>query len=153
MEGDGLIKKFIFYIAILSFIVLGCKSNGISQENTLDKDNNSDSEVVPDYKQSPEDVIDMHGDITNLDKLLTFSENVNRGKQDKIRIVSYTIEGDPILHDLEYDGNVINLTIDSRRDKYGSGSVETTICKSIEIEETEENTDYFLVGCDGTEND
>ena len=34
--------------------------------------------------------------------------NVKEGKEGNLRVVSYTEEVDPMLHDLEYDGEVIN---------------------------------------------
>ncbi|MBA2875780.1 MULTISPECIES: DUF4362 domain-containing protein [Anoxybacillaceae] len=106
------------------------------------------------YEPSKDDIVNKHGDITNLGKFMQFVENVNRGKEDKIRIVAYTVEGDPIIQDLEYDGESITLITDTTRDKFGSGSINTSTCKSIKIEKTQERTDYLLDGCDqeSTEN-
>ncbi|WP_051475755.1 DUF4362 domain-containing protein [Bacillus sp. J37] len=100
------------------------------------------------YQPSNEDVVDTHGEITNLEKFMKFVENVNQGEEDNIRIVRYTTEGDPILHDLEYDGEMITSTTDTTRDEFGVGSVNTKICKTIDVKETAENTDYTLSGCD-----
>ncbi|MBS4178352.1 DUF4362 domain-containing protein [Lederbergia citrea] len=105
------------------------------------------------YNPSDEDIVDSHGEITNLEKFMKFVGNVNEGTKDKIRIVRYTIEGDPMLHDLEYDGEIINSTTDTTRDEFGSGSVTTAICKSIDVKENEERTDYTLSGCDKTNRD
>jgi hypothetical protein len=105
------------------------------------------------YNPSEEDIVDSHGDITNIEKFMKFVENVNQGREDKIRVVRYTIEGDPILHDLEYDGEIITSTTDTTRDEYGNGSVSTATCKSINVKETAETTDYILSGCDKTDRD
>ena len=105
------------------------------------------------FNPSDEDVVDSHGEITNIEKFIEFVENVNQGREDKIRVVRYTIEGDPMLHDLEYDGETITSTTDTTRDEFGDGSISTATCKSINVKETDETTDYILSGCDKTDRD
>ena len=65
------------------------------------------------------DVVDLHGKMINTDKLNNFVDNVDKGHQDKVRITRYTIEGDPILYTLEYNGKIINYTVDTSRDAFG----------------------------------
>jgi hypothetical protein len=48
---------------------------------------------------SDEDIVDSHGEITNIEKFMKLVENVNHGREDKIRVVRYTTEGDPIKGD------------------------------------------------------
>ena len=38
--------------------------------------------------------------------------------KDYDRVVKYTEEGDPILHELEYDGETLKSVEDNRRDQY-----------------------------------
>ncbi|WP_096153612.1 MULTISPECIES: DUF4362 domain-containing protein [Bacillus] len=144
-------KKIFVFIGTLLFILSGCQSNEIIQSN--EPSNNTRQDNIPKYVQSSEDIVDMHGDITNIDKFLTFLENVNLGVKDKVRVVRYTEEGDPMLHDLEHDGEIILSTTDTRRDTFGSGSINTATCKSIEIKDGERRTDYDLTGCDQTNRD
>jgi hypothetical protein len=105
------------------------------------------------YNPSDEDIVDTHDEITNLGKFMEFVKNVNQGKEDQIRVVRYTIEGDPMLHDLEYDGEIITSTTDTTRDQFGKGSVSTATCKSITVKETDEGTYYNLSGCNKTKRD
>ncbi len=144
-------KKIIVFIGVLWFILSGCQSNETNQDD--ETVGNTGKENTLKYNQSPEDIVDSHGEIANLDKFLSFLENVKQGNKDKIRVVRYTTEGDPMLHDLEYDGEVIKSTTDTRRDKFGSGSINTATCKSIDVKEGEERTDYTLSGCDQTYRD
>ncbi|MBY0147898.1 DUF4362 domain-containing protein [Neobacillus niacini] len=123
-------KKAIWLVLILVILISGCS-----------------------YNPSDEDIVDMHGEITNLEKFMKFVENVNQGTEDKIRVVRYTTEGDPLLHDLKYDGKIITSTTDTTRDEFGNGSVSTATCKSIDVKETDESTDYTLSGCDKTNRD
>ncbi len=90
----------------------------------------------------------MHGQIENTERFTEFLKNVEQEQKDNIRIVRYTEEGDPMLPDLEYDGEIIKSTTDTRRDKFGEGSIKTTICTSMEVVETTERTDYILDGCE-----
>jgi Domain of unknown function (DUF4362) len=122
-------KWFLFSMKLLSFLVTGCQASG----------------------NVPEDVVDKHQQMTNLERFYTFVENVHQGKQDQIRVVRYTIEGDPIFHSLQYDGKVILSTIDRSQDKFGSGKITTNSCKSIVVEVRVESTDFTLSECDQTD--
>ncbi|WP_404346831.1 DUF4362 domain-containing protein [Sutcliffiella horikoshii] len=144
-------KKILVFTVILLFILSACQSNEINQGN--DSPSTTIQNNIPEYVQSPEDVVNMHGDITNIDMFFGFIENVNQGLEDKIRVVTYTEEGDPMLHDLKYDGEVIQSTTDTRRDTFGSGNINTAICSSIDIKENAERTDYDLTGCDKNNRD
>ncbi|WP_246288906.1 DUF4362 domain-containing protein [Bacillus haikouensis] len=85
-----------------------------------------------DYKPASTDVLNRHGKIENLEQFEMFVENVQNGKKDNVRIVSYTVEGDPILQDLEFDGETIQSVEDSRMDAYGNGEVTKMSCEEIE---------------------
>lgn len=123
--------------AFLLFVISACQES----KPTL-----SEEEFLT-YTQKVEDIVDMHGDIENIERFYQFIENIENNNADEIRVVSYTTEGDPIIRDLSFDGEVIEATLDSRRDKYGPGSLDTTTCQSIEAEETVERTDYLLTDC------
>lgn len=105
------------------------------------------------YTPSDEDIVDTHSEITNVEKFMKFVKNVEEGKKDKIRVVRYTIEGDPMLHDLKYDGKTITSRTDSTRDEFGSGEISTATCESIDVIETSGGTEYRLSGCDLTNRD
>ncbi|KQL34478.1 hypothetical protein AN959_15700 [Psychrobacillus sp. FJAT-21963] len=111
---------------------------------------NLEQNNIPNYTPASEDVIDMHGEIENKERFQEFLNNVENAKKDSIRVVKYTEKGDPMLHDLEYDGEVIKSTTDTRRDKFGQGSIISTTCTTIEVVETTEKTDYILEGCEDT---
>ena len=137
-------KAILLCILFIALITAGCQ-NEENLANTTGKQNN-----VPDYIPSSEDIVDMHGEIENKERFEEFLDNVGKDQKDSIRVVSYTEEGDPMIHNLEYDGAVIKSTTDTRRDKFGEGSINNTSCTSVETVETKERTDYILEGCDNT---
>lgn len=104
-----------------------------------------------DFEQSiaQGDVVNMHGQVYNYSVLETFVGNVESKKRDKIRIVNYTIEGDPIFTDLNYDGNSIKVEIDNSKDKFGGNRLFNTKDKCNElVKEVGVTTEYRLENCD-----
>jgi hypothetical protein len=55
----------------------------------------------------------------NIEKLEKFYNDFKEKNKGELRIVRYTDEGDPIINDLIYDGNIISYTIDNSGDKWG----------------------------------
>ena len=72
------------------------------------------------------DYVDVHGTISNADAMMAFRSAVDGQKPAAIRIVRYTVEGDPIIADVVYDGERFTLREDASRDQYGG---ERTITK------------------------
>lgn len=67
-----------------------------------------------------------HGDVVmgpsgpaNVEKLHTFIQKLQDHQPDRIRVTTYSKEGYPIIHDLDYDGKVIRCTTDNTRNRYG----------------------------------
>ena len=127
-----------FFILSLILFVSGCNS----EEKSTDMNINKNS--IPPYTKTSDDIIDNHGNLENKERFHKFFNNVEQGIDDSIRVVRYTIEGDPIIYSYEFENEVINVTIDTRRDGYGQGNVIHTICTSIK---DNERTNYELEGC------
>ncbi|HCX51904.1 MAG TPA: hypothetical protein DG757_23440 [Bacillus sp. (in: Bacteria)] len=98
-------------------------------------------------KASHNEVIDRHGQVENMERLDSFVERVQAKSKDKVRLIRYTIEGDPIYHDLDFDGTTLTLTYDTTEDKFGQGEVTSYKCKSIQKQESDTETKYTLEGC------
>lgn len=97
------------------------------------------------------DFIDLHGEITNYTKLEEVYKTIETGGEASLRIVEYTIEGDPIISLIEYNGDVINYKVDTTRDKFGTPKVieqkYTKLIKKIE----EDYISYYLIDKDKSE--
>lgn len=64
------------------------------------------------------DVVDVHGQVTNLEKLENFMIAVDKGTASKLKITTYTTEGDPIIEVLDYNGKTITVSTDNSLDKF-----------------------------------
>ncbi|KFN02868.1 hypothetical protein DJ93_2125 [Bacillus clarus] len=75
--------------------------------------------------------------------------NVEQGKVDKIRIVYYTHEGDPIFQTLEHSGKEIRHISNNRRDEFAGDNkgVHSDICKKIVKEVRKVDIRYRLIDC------
>ena len=135
--------RIIVGFFIFSFILLvsGCNS----EEKSTDINMNKDS--IPLYTKTSDDIIDKHGNLENKERFDQFFNNVQQGIDDRIRIVRYTTEGDPIIYSYEFENEGINVTIDTRRDGYGQGNIIHKICTSIKVNEDNERINYKLEGC------
>lgn len=72
------------------------------------------------------DFIVIHGKLNSDIKILNkFVEESSKGNPSEITIVQYTVEGDPIITQLVYDGESYYGVIDSTRDKFGSNEYYT----------------------------
>lgn len=132
----------IIFILIILLLITGCQNTG-NPKGTHTKENE-----IPGYNSSPDDIVEKNGDIVNKERFERFINNIEKGKNDSIRVVRYTTEGDPMLRDLEYNGETIIATSDTQEDNYGKGSTNATTCTSIEVIDSTERTDYLLDGCE-----
>ncbi|QTD41906.1 DUF4362 domain-containing protein [Sporosarcina sp. Te-1] len=94
------------------------------------------------------DVINHHRGIEGLEKMERFYSDFQNGKTSDLRIVHYTLEGDPIVTDLAYDGKKLQVTFDSSRDAFGSGEIHTIACNGLFEEVYPANRSYLAYGCE-----
>jgi hypothetical protein len=97
------------------------------------------------------DVVNIHGQIRNLDQFTQFMKNVDDHVDTKLRIVQLTIEGDPIFYDLDYKNSKISYTFDESEDTFGGNKKMKTDCTGIVSEKVERGTAYKLAGCQSAE--
>lgn len=64
--------------------------------------------------------VNVHGRIANQEALARFLSEVEAGIPSFLRAVIYTVEGDPIIHDYQFDGEVFVVTTDATRDEFAA---------------------------------
>lgn len=132
----GITKAALFSLLIMGLV--GCSSTG---------DMDTSEDFIPEITDV---VAGNSGDILNKKTLLEFIENTKNGTTDEIRVVNYTKEGDPILHDVVFNGREITVTMDNTIDEYGSPEILTFTCKNnTEIKSEHGDTQYLLNECEG----
>lgn len=101
----------------------------------------------PEIAQQNDDVVCVHGNNDNIEKLEQFIERYKNSKaniSDMVRVTTYTIEGDAIIQDLTVTGEkAMKLRIDSSRDTFGS--VDLTEYNIVDIFTKEENDNLLYM--------
>ncbi len=137
------------FLIINSFTLLVMVSACTLQTDATNPEETLPSKYPPQAAIQRGDVVDIHGNITNLDKLERFITNFEKGQKDFLRITRYTIEGDPVLYELDFNGKSIAYTVDSTRDHFaGTGKGRNTSqCSKIGKEKEKKSTQYYISDC------
>ena len=130
--------SFVLFLILLMF---GCNSEQKTTDIYMYPDN------IPPYIKMPEDIVDTHGKLENKERFDEFLLHVQQGVEDHIRVVKYTEEGAPILYDYDFKKEILNVTIDTRRDGFGQRDIFQTTCTSVIVDEATKGTSYKLKGC------
>lgn len=99
------------------------------------------------YKPRSGDIVDTHGEITNANRMDEFLLNIESNIKDQIRVVNYTHEGDPIIHDLEYEGQILTSIINTEYDEFGEKKIDKDTCEEIIKVNKGNSTVYRLTRC------
>lgn len=142
-------KLKIILLIVIILLVLGLLGYEIIKGREIYSDPIDDDEVILepiytdleslpldyDFAQMIEDdcyIVTNSGVVYNLKNLNNFMKNVENNVKDQVRIIQYTIEGQPIITDLEYTKDKFILRHDSRRDGFSSN--EDRIIKTTEYD-------------------
>lgn len=129
---------YIIFLSLFIVILSACNNqNGTAEDNT-------EIEVKG---LGNVDVLNSHGSIEGLERMIHFYENVQNRVPSDLRIVHYTIEGNPIVTDLSFAGESLEVKYDSTRDKFGSGEITKISCGNLIEEVNPTNTTYIAVDC------
>ncbi len=127
-------KNFTFIIILLLVIVVSaCGSEPYSYDTAMENG----------------DVVDLHGNVKNAERLEAFYQNSLTKTEDKIRITRFMIEGDPIFYDLVFNGAEVQFKYDNSKDKHGTTNIRTASCKTLTFNTVENGKEYELQGCYG----
>lgn len=122
----------ILFLIVIS--IIGCSRNGAyGYEEAIKKG----------------DVVYQYG-VVNLERFKQFLINLSNKKEDTLRVTGYTHEGDPIFHDLQFDGKVIQYTYDNSNDEFAGNDkgIERDVCKEIiEKENAQGDVEFLISGC------
>ncbi len=132
-------KKFalILILAVILALSFGCGN----ASNALPKEYPSELAI------ENGDYVNVHGAIYNEDVLTAFLAKADRGEDATIRIVNYTVEGDPIIKEASYtkEGG-FTVTIDNTRDHFGEPRIKTNTYQNLLMYQDEESgLEYILV--------
>ena len=121
---------------LLAVFLFGCiNSDGSEYEQRFEESKKLPTDYMAEKAIENGDVVDLLGKISNLDKLDSFIQDVKDNKESFVRLVRYTLEGDPIIFSVFYDKKQIKCYIDNTRDQYGGNStgIKEVIYSKIEM--------------------
>ncbi|MET0785227.1 MAG: DUF4362 domain-containing protein, partial [Paenisporosarcina sp.] len=137
--------KYILYLFVLAILLVACNtSNGIEEIPVV-----KERAELPVKGVDNVDVTNTHGGVEGIERMQEFYENIQEGIASNIRIVHYTIEGDPMVTDLNYNGETVEVEHDTTRDAFGSGEVTKTTCRNMLVESNTTNIAYIVIDCNG----
>jgi hypothetical protein len=95
------------------------------------------------------DVINMHGPVYNFPQFERFLESVEAKEAATVRIANYTLEGNPTLYNLTFDGSLFDLEIDrsKNKDRGDTPAKVNMACTELVSEEGQQLFIYTLEGC------
>ncbi|MGE6753516.1 DUF4362 domain-containing protein [Rossellomorea sp. NPDC071047] len=142
-KKKGFIPSLIFgsiilcTIAIVAFFVIqGDKAR------EMIKDGFSDDEQVS--QTNVEEVINEHGNISNLEALDTYIDKLKDKQKAKINVIHYGIEGQRVVEELTYNGDDVHVyrSVDEE-------FIEEYRCENVVINEDGRKKQYVLKRCTG----
>lgn len=141
-------KKSMLILSLALMLLTACESN--DETANVSMSTNSFPEIIephnPEQAEQSGDVVVLLEGMRNKDKWSTFMQNVKNKRQDQVRVTMYTIEGGAIIHELIYDGSVIQATYDNSRDAYGSKQgIRTNTCKGIGTMKSEQGRVFYVL--------
>ena len=154
----------IFLVLVMSLSGCGTDATGLTNSTTKDADHQStelpeetpaattNTDLQTDYADLMElpagysedmairdgVVVDKISSVLNPEYLYRFCDLYSDGSEAFVRVMSYTIEGDPIITDVSYNDGIITMTTDSSRDRY-----------TVEEDRLIKNQFRYLVAHDG----
>lgn len=144
-------KKYILILALFFILLVGCNNKTETSEISSKFD-----KIIAELSQIPEKYtvekavedgcfVVVHGkvksDLKIIDEFVSNSEN---GKSASITVVQYTIEGDPIITKVIYDGTNYYGIEDNTRDDYGTPQYQDFEFKYLKIFEEHDSKMYIL---------
>lgn len=101
------------------------------------------------------DVINMNGPVYNFDRFQHFLESVEAEEAATVRITNYTLEGNPTLYNVSFDGSAYDLEIDRSKNKERGDNPRkmNMSCTELVAEEGQQLFMYTLEGCEQGDSD
>lgn len=95
------------------------------------------------------DVINMNGPVYNFTRFERFIKSVDEKEAASVRISNFTLDGNPTLYNISFDGVLFNLEIDRSKNKVrGDNPAKVNMtCSELVSEEGQQLFIYTLEGC------
>lgn len=144
-------KNYIFISLVLIILLVGCSNRTLPLEGSVDFNKiKSELQAIPD-EYNPEDAIKdgafvvVHGQVKSSQDIINkFISDSQNGKQSSITVVQYTIEGDPIITKVIYNGDKYYGIEDTYRDGFGDKRYNEFQFKYLKVFDEDNSKSYYL---------
>lgn len=119
-------KRYIIILTLIAICIL-INVSCSKQNEYYDKSISSENTITYEVDET-----------INSDRLQKFIDKVNNNKEDRINLIKYTIEGDPIITQLHCNGDTIEIAIDRSKDEFGGKDKDIIDKNSIDIKELQQ---------------
>ncbi|HSP48105.1 MAG TPA: DUF4362 domain-containing protein [Clostridiaceae bacterium] len=120
-------RKILAVLVLSGLLLVGCTTGntGTPDGKGNDTDTRTEGKEIPKEYQPEEavaagHVVIVHGTMLSDPAILAgFIEGTGKGEKKDLTVVQYTVEGDPIVTSVRYDGTVYRGVEDTTRDRFG----------------------------------
>lgn len=120
-------RKMFAVLVLSGLLLVGCTTGnpGTPDGKGNDTGTTTEGKEIPKAYQPEEavaagHVVIVHGTMLSDPAILSgFIEGTGRGEKKDLTVVQYTVEGDPIVTSVSYDGTVYRGIEDTTRDRFG----------------------------------
>lgn len=120
-------RRRLIVLVLSGILLMGCAggNSGTPTGPGSDADKGTEGRGIPEEYQPEEAVADghvviVHGTMLSDPAILRgFIEETGKGMKKDVTVVQYTVEGDPILTRVSYDGMIYHGVEDNTRDRFG----------------------------------
>ncbi len=128
-------KRYLFLslaVVIILFLVYVFGPSGLPRVYTLD------------MALKNRDYVSLHGTVYHADVFDAFFHSVQNGADAGVRIVDFTVEGDPIITSVAYQNGLLTVTRDTTRDRFGRPSVIRTDYQNLLFYRAADGWEYYI---------
>ena len=129
-------KRYLFLslaVVIILFLVYVFGPSGLPRVYTLD------------MALKNRDYVSLHGTVCHADVFDAFFHSVQNGADAGVRIVDFTVEGDPIITSVAYKDARLTITRDTTRDRFGAPTVTRTEYQNLLLyRDADAEREYFI---------
>lgn len=128
-------KRYLFLslaVVVILLFLYAFSASGLPRVYTLD------------MALKNKDYVSLYGTVYNASTFDAFFHSVQHGMDARVRIVEFTVEGDPIITSVAYKEGRLTVTRDTTRDRFGAPTVTRTDYQNLLLYRAADGWEYYI---------